>query len=303
MNNIELVIPQLSDKISPDTHSNFNLLYNKILAKEIAVFVGAGMSYQTGIPTWKDLLIRLSENLDGYTIPEGDNEEPEIASLLKEEYEKNDLDFFDAIKNIIIGRDLPFLPSHTALLSEYILFCITTNFDDVFDKSIATMSLNVSPQYYPNFRITKIMQDKLCYLHGNIFHNNNIIFTAENYESAYRENGAIDQFIKPAYKENSLMFLGVSFKDKALESIIRDIDRFEHEMWSISEPHFIFISKYRSKENKDIYKHRKLCDDLNLKPIFYYRTGVAENSHYNLQEILNETFAQLSKLTGVDNVL
>lgn len=297
MNDSDYIIPELDGKLTPDSFQNFNELFQKLLSREIAVFVGAGMSYETGIPTWKDFLEKLANDLYDFQKPSSKISEPEYASKLKSEYEARGLNFFDKIKQIITDRRIPFLQSHVDLLSDDILFCITTNFDNVFDETIRLNdNLNVIPQYYPTFRVSKIQSDRLCYLHGNVFHSTNIIFTEESYYEAYRENGYIDRLIKPVYKENLLLFLGVSFEDKALKSIIEDTERYQDQMWGRSGPHFIFLEKSRRQQTNEPYKHEKLLKELNLNPIFYYKTGNLDEKHYNMYYTLNYLFNKVRNM-------
>lgn len=295
MNDFEYLIPELDGKLTPDSFKIFNQLFQQVLDREIAIFVGAGMSYETGIPTWGEFLKELVNRLQDFSLPIDEISEPEFASILKSKYESEGKNFFEVIKQIITNRKLPHLSSHVKLLSDDILFCVTTNFDNVFDVAMELNDIdNVTPQYYPTFRITKILTDKLCYLHGNVFHDTNIIFTQESYNEAYINGGYIDRFMKAIYKENSLLFIGVSFQDKALRKIIEDFELHQDRMWGRAGPHYIFFPLSRRGTDGEKFKYKNLIKSINLSPIFYYKNGDTDDLYYNLHYIIEFLFKSVN---------
>ncbi len=150
MNEITPPFVELKGKIVPDSYENLNQLYKDLSLQKISVFIGAGMSYETGIPTWNIFLEKLADDLNNFKFPDGDIDEPKLASIIKEEYIRKGKDFYKKIREIIQNRRFTHLPIHRKLLEDSVRFCVTTNFDNVFDDTIKEEDIKgIKPQYYP----------------------------------------------------------------------------------------------------------------------------------------------------------
>ena len=212
---------ELQGIILDQSWDNFNELAKLYQKGKAISFVGSGLSIDAGIPDWKTLLTELAAIIGFQNLDFEKDTEPILAKKIKEQYEINSENFYDKIKEIFNRRNQPHLTIHRDLLDANFAFCITTNFDDLFDDAARSIGMNpFRTQCWPNFEISRLAEINVCYLHGNLYQDNNIVFTSYSYKNAYDDTKYIKRVIQSVSLENTMTFMCFSCVDIEFRNLL-----------------------------------------------------------------------------------
>lgn len=219
---------------------------DSIMNDSLVVFVGAGISAESGLPKWSELIESMKDDL---SVKE--NDYLKVAQFYfdtfgKQEYLKKINTIFNknkAIKtNEIHERIKEIHPKHV----------ITTNYDTLLEDSlnagISKYNIIASDDDIPysnsNHYIIK--------MHGD-FKKNNMVFKEEDYLD-YKDNfPMISTLIKSVIMNNTVLFLGYSLNDSTFNSIFRLIHNSFGEnakkayFFTASTPADVVIEYYKKK--------------------------------------------------------
>jgi len=216
------------DEIILDQESKNNFqslceLYKK--NAPLIIFFGAGLGRTPGLPTWKELLVELCMDV-GLRYDDIEGEYWDKASSIEDACNVNGRDFNRDIKSHLRPINSYISGVLHSLISTNFNAFITTNFDNIFSRLVLRQKLKLKEQFYPDFNPSRLINREIIYLHGNIEHSNNIIFTSRQYTTAYSNNyGNLMDIIESAYWYNSIVFLGFSFDDKYFSDLYIDIQK------------------------------------------------------------------------------
>lgn len=224
--------------------------------KEICLFIGAGVGYNIGMPSWNGLAFDiiqfcLKENIFNHSYShtlEKLNDPLKIITFCEKEIQKKGKeDAFDShLKEIFIK--LPFAEYNKKKNSIYkniIKICqsqkaliVQTNYDSVIEtKSIENSNCNLQA-YIPfleNAGNIKDFKNYIIYLHGKIenkhptsaFHYEDLILTRKQYNDVYvidnPQNDKFEKqkaFFKNLLKNYYIIFLGYSLQDVEIVQLI-----------------------------------------------------------------------------------
>lgn len=216
------------------------------------LFVGAGFSIRyCGAESWQALLELFAEPLDkpyGYYASSANGDNPAIASLIAEDFHElwwSDpayepsrslhselVEQRDSALKIEISQHLAALhgrlPKDARRVHELDLFrraqidgIITTNFDGVIEE--------LRPDLVPY-----VGQDELFFagplgvgeiykIHGSWTRPNSLVLTAEDYADFHSRNAYLAAKLMTVFVERPVVFLGYSFSDKNVRSILHAI--------------------------------------------------------------------------------
>jgi len=159
---------------------------------KLVVFVGAGVSNNSGVPSWNNLIKALKDELPTEAICN------ESDSLKIAQYYSNyrgHKEYLEKIKEVLQYGKVSYNPIHNAILDLEPSHIITTNYDDLIEQSIKPRNL----QYHiirKDSDLPYIQTDRLVVkMHGD-FEIGNIVLTEKDYLN-YRINfPLIDAFVK-----------------------------------------------------------------------------------------------------------
>jgi hypothetical protein len=185
--------------------------------RAVVVFVGAGMSVRSGLPTWSDLVRHLTENLES-VLPDD-----EMQEFLKRAEPASVIDLYaqhfgrDEVVKMLSGALLgPIVPSeaHSALAAIPLKAVITTNFDSLIEQSLTHAHKNFEVVTSAGDLDDVVREDRLpvIKLHGSIDKPSTLVLTESAYLNAV-ENSAIDKYVRLLLSANIVLFLGVSPRD------------------------------------------------------------------------------------------
>lgn len=214
------------------------LSYEVLQAHEeqrLVFFCGAGISYYTGLPGFRDL-VKDACAACGHSIAATSD----VA--LKVAFENNQFDLaLHRLEQVVerpvarkilrrllskpIKKDGKHLRLHKALIDLASISggarIVTTNFDDRFTKS----KNNVASAEAPRLGLPRLGSwSQLTYLHGRITGKNDtcedLILTSGDFGRAYLTEGWASRFLVELFREYTVLFIGYSLNDPVLRYVV-----------------------------------------------------------------------------------
>lgn len=197
------------------------LLREAMLNKKLVVFVGAGISIDSGMPSWSEAITDIAkklgiseDDLDYMKIPQfyyNARGKKEYVELMRHIFRYNeDLDIQEVHRNIIK------LNAHTML---------TTNYDCLLEKAAAENSEFIQVISQDKDLPYKTAGKELIKMHGDFEHDNFVLKENDylHYSSRFK---LIEAYVKSLLATNVVLFIGYSFSDSDLKQIftwVKDI--------------------------------------------------------------------------------
>ncbi len=193
-------------------------LHKASIQNQLVIFVGAGVSANSGVPTWKELTESFKNDLPSSIKNESDD--MKVAQIYKDTY--GEKAYLDKVQNSLKDGKVAFNPIHKAILQLNPVHIITTNYDNLIEQSIKS--------YYKQYDIITKDSDlpyyrypnKVVKMHGD-FRTANIVLTEDDYYNYSANFPLIRSFVTALFTTNVVLFVGFSFSDLNLKMILNDI--------------------------------------------------------------------------------
>ncbi len=193
-------------------------LHEASIQNKLVVFVGAGVSANSGVPTWSSLTRAFKEELPGSINKETDD--LKVAQIFKDTY--GNKAYLEKVRSVLKDGRVAHNPIHNAILKLNPVHIITTNYDNLVEQSIQAnykqydvirQDSDLPYNRYPN---------KVVKMHGD-FKLGNIVLTEEDYYNYASHFPLIRSFVTSLFTTNVILFIGFSFADLNLKMILNDI--------------------------------------------------------------------------------
>ena len=185
---------------------------------KLVVFAGAGVSQNSGIPTWNNLICSMMEELPSELSKE--NDVLKLAQMYKDS--RGHKEYMDKIKNVLLYNKAVPNPLHKSIIALNPCHIITTNYDDLIEQELA----NEFKQY------DIIREDKdipqmekqhcLVKMHGD-YATDNIVLTEKDYFDYKNNFPLIRAFVQSLFASKLVLFVGFSFADLNLKMIMNEL--------------------------------------------------------------------------------
>lgn len=186
---------------------------------KLVIFVGAGISANSGIPNWNTLIENLQKELPK-SIAETENDKLKIAQLYKNYREQKE--YIEKIRKELKDGIASFNPIHEIIFKLNPSHVVTTNYDDLLEQVVLQNNL----QYF------KIDKDKdipyatynkfIIKMHGDL-QVGNIVLTEDDYLNYDINFPLIETYIKSLFASKLVLFVGFSFDDYNLKVITNKV--------------------------------------------------------------------------------
>ncbi|MBN3098828.1 SIR2 family protein [Pectobacterium brasiliense] len=205
-------------KLNQLSFSEYDL--NEILksseANKLVLFIGAGFSKFSEtdlvkIPTWGELINELKDEL-GLS---GESDFLKIAQLYFLKYGQHS--YVKKVKSSI--KDLDPSPFHKKLFEFNPRYIITTNWDDLLEKTARDVGLAYDLVASDVDLAQSHLDKKIIKMHGD-FRQNNFVFKEDDYLQYSQNFPLIENFVKGIFSTSTVIFLGYSFNDYDLKQIV-----------------------------------------------------------------------------------
>lgn len=223
----------------------------------LVIFVGSGVSNNSGVPTWKGLIetiakkINYNENCNGCdsietSCPKEDCCErfnftateflriPEYyyQSAHPDEYFQTITDTLkcDKESNAVDEMILDIAPHHI----------ITTNYDTLLENSASIKTANYKVIYEDKDLLSNASDGYIIKMHGDIDHPQTIVLKESDYIDYEQTHPLISTYIKSLLVNHTFLFVGYSLNDNNLNLIIGWINYF-CKQYGVSERPYSFL--------------------------------------------------------------
>ena len=241
-------------------------LIEKINNNKVVTFVGAGLSMNAGLPSWKDLII--------YILDEINEKEPK-SEKFKTALNDEIMTPLDVLTKIEVHKEYAIealekkirsydsqkpTPIHKRL-NEISTKLITTNYDCLLEDQFPDFE---KIPYHNNFKISKISdyENYIFKIHGDIHEPDKCILFPSQYNSQYnkkKEQTSIFE-LKKIISDKSILFIGFSLSDPYIDYVFDFImDLYD----GFTPEHFIITAEKNKQWPKrispiEIESHEKL---------------------------------------------
>jgi hypothetical protein len=205
--------------MNKETINKIAFLKEAILNDKLVVFAGSGVSVESGIPLWIDLLKGIKTKLNFDAVKETDA--LKIAQLLYNE--KGEKEYYDIIKSLIYNNSTNrYNPLHELIFQLNPQHIVTTNYDNFFEQFVENeglpFSLVVKDEDLPYAKHKNL----IIKYHGD-FENHNIVLKETDYLEFSKTNTLKEIFVKSLFSNKVILFVGYSFSDINLKLLSRDV--------------------------------------------------------------------------------
>ena len=185
-----------------------------IREKSLVIFVGAGVSANSGVPTWGTLIDKIAKELK----IKKDIQQNEYLKIAQYYYNNNPKTFFASIKNFLDGEWQP------NSINEYLFqafkpkYFVTTNYDDILEKTSNKLSMPYLVVAQDK-DIPKVANNNaIIKMHGD-FRHGNIVLKEDDYLKYSEKHRLMEVFIKSLFATNTILFVGFSADDQNVNQI------------------------------------------------------------------------------------
>lgn len=242
------------------------IIQNSSRNNKLVAFVGAGVSANSGVPMWKNIIDKIKKKTD---ISNEENDYLKIAQYYYNSRDKKEYyEFLESELNI----DSKPNEIHDKLLELNPYHIITTNYDELIEQqaNIKGMFYDVVSKdsdlpYTPNNKM-------IIKMHGD-FKNRNIVFKEDDYLSYSQNFKLIETYIKSLLSTHTILFVGYSLSDPDIQYIfqwVKDIlgnDLPRPYFLKIDKDNEFDVNEYQYYKNKgiNILYYSKLDEELRKK--------------------------------------
>lgn len=275
---------------------DFRFLHKSILDNELVVFVGAGVSMGSGLPSWNQLVEEIKEKLGIVGSPYADN------TIVPQLYynTRGKKDYNELIHDLLDKPSATPNEIHECLVKMNPRYIITTNYDDLIEKKFNENGIFFDVIEKDTDLPYAHTDHMLIKMHGG-FKYNNFVLKEDDYLNYYSNFTLISSYIKALFARYTILFVGYSYNDpdtKQLFSWVRNILREDQQ-----RAYLINILDDFDAQISDYYKNM----GINVIYAKYYLKGkdkYDENDQTkNTVSILNDIITpQFNTLSEIDNV-
>ena len=183
---------------------------------KLVVFVGAGVSKNSGLPEWKELIKDYADykGIDKFT-------SKQFLTIPEEVFERyGSLKYYEIAEKRFSRKYFP-NSIHRILEEMDLTYIITTNYDTLIEDQIKNLQIVSKDEDLPYTNSNRM----LIKMHGD-FKNKNIVLKKSDYDNYEKNFPLISTLIKGLFTTNTVLFIGYSYNDTNVQQImnwIKDI--------------------------------------------------------------------------------
>ena len=203
---------------------------------KLVVFVGAGVSKNSGLPEWEELI---KDYADYRGIKEFASKQ--FLTIPEEVFERyGSLKYYEIAEKRFLGKYVP-NSIHRILKKMKLTYIITTNYDTLIEDKIKNLQIVSKDEDLPYTNSNRM----LIKMHGD-FDNKNIVLKKSDYDNYEKTFPLISTHIKGLFTTNTVLFIGYSYNDTNIQQIMNWIKEILKE-----KTRKAFLVEFTNEDNKD----------------------------------------------------
>jgi hypothetical protein len=222
------------------------VIRNAINNNKLVIFVGAGVSKNSGYPLWHEIIDRFSSGLFEETRGTDYLKIPQFYYNVRGSKE-----YYDLLHNLM---DIKREPNeiHEALLELSPKHIITTNYDNLIESAANAKGDFFSVVSKDEDLPYSVNDKKIIKMHGDL-NNKNVVLKEDDYLSYENNFKLISNFIRSLISTHVILFVGYSLNDQNLNLLFQSIkDELKH---NFQPAYFLSLDKFNYLDY-DYYKHK-----------------------------------------------
>lgn len=269
-----------------DTRNFIKKYADAIRSESAAIFAGAGLSIPSGVVSWSALLEEAAEEI-GLDI----KEEHDLISLAQ--YYANKQGRSELNKKMIdeFSKDFSINDSHKILAKLPIKIFWTTNYDTLIEDSLTEANKKPDVKFLKDHLSLNVNdRDAVVYkMHGDKSLANETVLTKNDYEMYSSKRQLFIEHLHTDLLRNTFLFIGFSFDDPNIESILSRIRIFMDET---QNKHYCFFKKLKESEypSREKYLYAKGRMDLKVDDL---------NRRYKIEAIWVDEYDDIARILKI----
>lgn len=249
------------------------------LQGRLVIFVGAGVSANSGVPTWSNLMKEMKNELG----LDDETDDLKIAQLYKDA--RGEKEYLDKVKETLKHNMVAPNAIHKCILDLNPCHIITTNYDNLIEQEIESEfkqfavvreDKDIPNMLYPN---------SLIKMHGD-FETNNIVLSELDYYNYQKNFPLIRSFVMSLFASKLVVFVGFSFADLNLKILLNDLHSVLNDsmqrvyLLSDSAPSSVMSRYYESKGINVVHLENEDLDEMLPKEVVATESGLRGKGLY-----------------------
>lgn len=246
-----------------------------IYNNKLVVFVGSGISYNSGMPTWDSLIKTFADELGIPFDPSSIDEFIKIPQYYFNERKSHE--YYKTLKNIF---DVPNKTNilHELIFSMHPIHIITTNFDRLLEEFVNQKGLNYHTVKRDNDLPYAVENRMIIKMHGDI-EEGNIVLKEDDYLNYSNNFKLIENYVKSLFATHIILFVGFSADDPNFKIIFNWV---KNNLQKDFQPAYLLESiKNKDQIKFNYYKNRGIN-------ILYFEELTDEDLNYKLSSYENK---------------
>lgn len=236
----------------------------------LVVFVGAGVSNNSGVPLWGELIDKLKAKMN---LEYDEKDDLIIPQLFFNE--RLPLEYHQQIQEILGHNKVKPNPINQAIIRLKANHIITTNYDNLFEQALEKESIKYSVVKKDSDLPHANTSNLLIKMHGD-FDERNIVLKEDDYLN-YEDNfPLISNFVKGVFSSKLVLFIGFSFNDNNLKYIF---ERIRNVLKDDFQPAYLFTLDNLSNQKKQYLKNKGILTLEYNKKISQFLLDIDEYSN------------------------
>ncbi len=272
-------------------------LKQALVSEKLVIFVGAGVSRNSSLPTWGQMVQVFAERI-GY---------PSIERLAMEEYiripqyfycmdeSKGHRDYYQIIQELV-PRDAKANILDELIISLHPRHLVTTNYDKLLDQIADGYEIIREDKQL----LKGTANQYLIKMHGDIDQVESLVFKEEDYLNYSETHRLMEVFLKALLIDHVFLFVGYSLNDYNLKTFVSWIEYIAQKMRvkdGMHKNYFLSSSVHAEKDYLQKYYEGKGLEVINLYNLPPEVKARAEKVPLH-EELGRRTYAVLELLKG-----
>lgn len=237
----------------------------------LVVFVGSGVSINSGYPSWNELAEKYAKI---YTNNKLDFTEITLTEVFENAYHKSAKKYYAELGNTF-GRFESDQPVSSQIIDMILRLnpkhIITTNYDYLIEKSIKKAYLNFNKVVKDIDLVNDNRPRKYIKMHGDYENKEFIVLKESDYQDYNDTHPLIETYIKSILVDHTLLFIGYSYKDTNLRNILNWIEKRIKDNKEKKITHYFMNSGSYIEDSHDLlYLQNKNIEVMNFEDLASY---------------------------------